>query len=220
MPRGRKGKKKKGGNAQGGGSGSPWGQIALGGFRAEFPQPRLPFRLGADTALPRGLSVYPRVKLDVPIIMRNVAIAAGAVAYAGAIDTLSVQDWGTRYAAVFREYAIVGCRLELRPQNISPAAGICAAYMDEQSGAVPTAAEALARSRLDMTLAPLTVPKAYHLDWTPHDLLDLDFTAVGTNFQPVFLKIFANVANFGTSAAETGQILVTGSIAFEFRGYA
>jgi hypothetical protein len=151
--------------------------------------------------------------------MQNVAIVAGAAATAIGLDLTRVQDWTTRFATLFKEYAIVGARLEIRPQNIANTAGIIAAYLDEQSGAAPTAVEALHRPRLDMTAGPLFVPKAYHIDWTPLDLLDLDFVDVATTFSPVWLKIFTNVANFGTLATTTGEVLVTGTLALEFRGY-
>lgn len=204
---------------QGGGGGNAWGMINLGGFRASFPRPSLPFRLGADTRLPQNLSVYPVVKLDVPIIPFQATIAAGATSLSVAIDPNAVFAFSTRFASLFREYAILGARLELRPQNISPAGGVCAAFLDEQVAAAPTGPQAVNRPRLDMTLAPLTVPKAYHLDWTPRDLLDLDYVSTATTFTPVWLKIYTDTPNFFTPASTTGQILVTGTIAFQFRGY-
>ena len=216
MPRKNKNKK----NAQKGNTASsPWGVVRLGGFRAEFPQPRLPFRLGADERLPQGLSVYPRVKMDVPIVTRIASIAAGTVSAVFPLDTTAVQAFSTRFASLFREYAIVGARLELRVQNASPASGIIAAYLDEQSGAAGGGAEALARPRLDMVVGPLTVPKSYHLDWTPRDILDLDYVSTATNFTPVWLKIYGDPTSFGINASTTGSVLVTGSLAFEFRGY-
>lgn len=136
------------------------------------------------------------------------------------LDITQVQSWSTRFASLFREYAIVGARLEVRAQGVSPAQGIIVAYLDEQSSSTPTATEALSRPRLDMVAGPLTVPKAYHLDWTPADILDLDYVASGTTFTPVWVKLFTNNANFGASTGMTGQVLITGSLALEFRGYA
>jgi len=212
----RKGKRGKKNN--GGGNGQ-WGSIQLGGFRAQFPQPRLPFRLGADTKLPTVLSVYPRVRLDVPIITMFAALASGAMAATFGLDISRIQGWSSRFATLFREYAIVGARLEIRPQNVSPASGLIAAFLDEESGAAPISTDALNRPRLDMIAGPITVPKAYHLDWKPADILDLDYVAVATVFTPVWVKLYTDNANFGTSVGMTGQVLITGTLAFEFRGY-
>jgi len=204
---------------RGNGGGGQWGNIVLGGFKASFPQPRLPWRLGADSSLPQALSVYPTVNLDVPMIPINTAIVAGATALVSPIDLTQVFNFAARFATLFREYAIVGARLEIRPQNISPAGGLIAAFLDEQSSAAPTGPNAVNRPRLDMTAGPLTVPRAYHLDWKPRDLLDLDYVSTATTFTPVWLKIYTDSANFFTPAAMTGQVLITGTIAFQFRGY-
>jgi len=212
---GRRRKTKNNGN----GGGGQWGNIVLGGFKASFPQPRLPWRLGADTQLPQALSVYPNLALDVPIIPALATIAAGATALSLPLDLTQVFNFALRFATLFREYAIVGARLEIRPQNVSPAGGIIAAFLDEQSAAAPTGPDAVNRPRLDMTAAPLTVPKAYHIDWKPRDILDLDYVSTATTFTPVWLKIYTDTANFFAPAAMTGQVIVTGTLAFQFRGY-
>lgn len=220
MPRRRRSRQQQRQNNGGqNGNQAPWGQITLGGFKAQFPRPRLPLRLGADSSLPQALSVYPQVNLDVPIIQQNLAIVAGVCASSVALDTTVIQDWATRFAAVFREYAIVGARLELRMNNVAVTSGMAAAFLDEQSAAAPTPSNALNRPRLDMIVGPLFVPRAYRLDWTPRDILDLDYVAVGTNFTPVWLKVITDNGNFGTQNTTTGSIIVTGSLALSFRGY-
>lgn len=209
------GKKKNGGN---GGKG-PWGQIRLGSFKAEFPQPRIPRLIGSDTALSARDSVYPpRVKLDVPLSFVVQTIAAGALAAVIPIDTTAVTNW-VEFAALFKEYAIVGARLELRPNAMATTSGYSAAYLDETSNAAPTASSTLQNARVDMLNAPVFRPGGYHITWTPRDILDLDYVATGTNFTPVYLKLFTDVANFGSNVATTGQWIITGSVAFEFRGY-
>jgi hypothetical protein len=163
--------------------------------------------------------VYPRVKLDAPFKLSISSIAAGVLAASIPLDITQVLDWATRFQTLFREYAIVGARMEIRVQNVSPAAGIVAAYIDEQAAAAPTATEAIHRPKLDMVAGPLTVPKSYHIDWTPRDILDLDFVSTATTFTPAWLKLYTDVGNFGANVAMTGQVIITGSLAFEFRGY-
>lgn len=198
---------------------SPWGQIRLGSFKAEFPQPRLPRILGADRHLGVGTSVYPVVKLDVPIIQQNLSIAAGALASVVPIDTTVIQNWVSRFQTLFREYAICGARLEIRMNNVVINSGLVCAYLDEQTSGAPTAAEAEGRGRLDILCAQQFQPGSYTIDWKPRDILDLDYTNVGTVFTPVWLKLFASNAATGTQATTTGQVVITGTVAFTFRGY-
>ncbi len=197
-----------------------WGSIRLGGFSAQFPQPRIPRLLGSDRDLPAGNSVYPKVRIDVPIAPQVATLVSGAVAAVVALDTSLIANWSTRFASLFKEYAIVGAALELRPNNIAVTAGIVAAFLDEKSNAAPSQADMQDRPKLDMTCGPLFVPRAYRIKWMPGDLLDLDYTSSATNYTPVWLKIFSSVAATYTTATTTGQILVTGTLALEFRGYA
>jgi hypothetical protein len=198
---------------------SPWGVVRLGSFRAEFPQPRIPRLLGAAQNLSSRLSVYPQVRLDVPIIQLKASIVAGAVAAVFPLDISAVANFGTRFGALFREYAVVGAALELRMNNVVQGAGVTACYLDEEAGGAPVAIEALDRPRLDVLTSPQFQPGSYKLNWTPRDILDLDYVAVGTTFTPVYLKVITNVANFNSIAATTGDIIITGALAFDFRGY-
>jgi hypothetical protein len=199
---------------------APWGQITLGGFRAEFPRPRIPRLLGAAQNLGNAISVYPNgLELDVPILQQFLTIVAGALAGVIPIDTTIINAFGARFGAVFKEYAIVGAKLELRPNNMAVTSGMTGAYLDENSNAAPTAGTTANVPRLDLLNAPLFDVKPYLLTWTPRDLLDLDYVPVATNFTPVWLKLFTDQANFGSQATTTGQWVVTGSLAFQFRGY-
>jgi hypothetical protein len=198
----------------------PWGQIRLGGFRAEFPQPRIPRLLGAAATLGNSISVYPNgVQLDVPITQQNLAIVAGALAAVVPLDLSIVNAFAARFGAVFKEYAIVGAKLELRPNNMAVTAGVTGAYIDENSNAAPTAGTTMNVPRLDMLNAPLFEVKPRLITWTPRDFIDLDYVPIATTFTPAWLKVFTDVANFGSTVTTTGQWVITGSLAFSFRGY-
>lgn len=213
MQKQKKGKKK-------GAKEGPWGQITLGSFRAEFPQPRLPRLLGAAKALSAGSSVYPTINLDVPISQMIVPIVAGAAATSLLIDQSKVSNFVTRFGGLFKEYAIVGARFELRMNNVVQGAGVMGVYLDETSPTVPSAASTLDSARVDVLISPqFSAGGSYRIDWTPRDILDLDYVSTGTVFTPIFLKAFTNTANFNTLAATTGDLLVTGALAFTFRGF-
>lgn len=197
-----------------------WGNVQLGDFRMSFPKPRLPRLLGAAVKLGANISLYPNVRLDVPIGLESVTIGAGSIAGSIALDLTAVDAFSTRFASLFNEYAIVGARLEIRPNAIVNPSGICAVWLDEETAAAPNGTQSANRARLDIAVANLSDVKPYRIDWLPRDILDLDFVSTATTFTPVWLKIFSSPAATLTTATTTGQILVTGSLAFEFRGYA
>lgn len=184
-----------------------------------FPKPRIPQLLGAAKSLSEGQSVYPHVKLDVPIIQLNQPIAAGNVAQSIALNYSLLNGFSTRFATLFREYAIVGGKFEVRMNNVVNPAGTLAVFIEEQVNSIPTAGRALNRARLDVLITQQTVPGSYTLTWTPRDILDLDYVDVATSFNPAYLNIFTDVTNFGTLGTTTAEIIITGALALEFRGY-
>ena len=198
-----------------------WGSVRLGsGFELTFAKPRIPRLLGAAEVLGNSLSVYPTVNLDIAIKPQQFSIAAGAVTGAIGFDPATiVNGYNTRFQA-FREWVVLGANLEIRLNNVANTQGYILAYLDEKSSAAPTAAEATQRPRLDMTCGPLFERKPYRLQWTPRDLTDESYTPFGTSFSPCYLKVFASNADTFTGATTTGQIIVTGSLALQFRGYA
>lgn len=157
--------------------------------------------------------------MDVPLTTQILSIVAGSLAGVVPIDVSRVTNFVSRFGAVFKEYAIVGCSLELRPNNIAVTSGMTGAYIDEQSNSAPTANGLNDVPRLDMINAPLLQVKPYRLDWRPADLLDLDFVSTSATFTPAWLKLYTDTANFGTSASTSGQWIITGALALEFRGY-
>ncbi len=218
MPRGKK--KNKPAAAQGNRQKpQQWGEVQLGGFRMSFPKPRIPRLLGAARNLGNSMSVYPTVDLDMPITQVNQPITAGAVAVSVALNFSLVDNFSTRIATLFREYAIVGVKLEIRINNVTSPAGVLACFIEEETNAAPTAAKALNRPRLDVLICQQTVPGAYTLTWTPRDLLDLDYVDTATSFNPAYVNLYTDVANFGTLAGTAAEVIITGAIAFTFRGF-
>lgn len=201
------------------GQNKQWANVQLGSFQMSFPKPRIPQLLGSARTLSNAQSVYPQVKLDLPISSINFAVVAGALASSVALNFSLIRNWTTRFASLFREYAIVGAKLELRINNVVAPAGVITAFIEEQVATVATADRALARPRLDLLIAAQSVPGAYTLTWTPRDILDLDFVDTATSFAPCYLDIYTDVANFGTLNTTTCELIVTGAIAFEFRGF-
>lgn len=210
--------KKKNKKSSGNGSNEQWAVIKVGSFRLSFPQPRLPLLLGADNLSAQN-TIYPaRVPLCVPGIVGTFSVAAGALAASQPIDTTLIQSFSTRFATLFREYCIVGATIELRQNVGANPTGIAKFWVDEDSNATPTAAQANSRATIDIPILSTPVGKVYKIMWKPLDYLDLDWEDVGTNTQPAFLKAFTSTAT-GVSVTTTASFSYNVILSVDFRGY-
>jgi hypothetical protein len=190
------------------------------GTQLGIPVGRLPIRLGSDMRLPSTHSVYPQVDLDVPINLQTFNIAAGSAATALQINWNVIAN-PSRFQNLFDEYCIVGARLELRLACQSAATtygGFIAAAMDEKDSVAPTAT-ILNAPHLDVAANPMESPNHYYIDWKARDLADLVWTQSATTFTPVNLKMFCTPAGTATNSGLAAQLIITGTLAFAFRGY-
>lgn len=190
----------------------PWGS------KFQIPVARLPITLGSDRGLPAGQSVYPMVNLDVPVIFTRTAVAAGATTSVYALDLTKIDSFSTRFGALFDEYCLVGARLEVRLNNIVVPQGFVCAYIDEKSSSAATLSAAQSSARLDMVVGSES-PSRYQISWVPQDFTDLSYSDIGTTTTPAYLKFFCSNAGTGTNAATTFDLMITGTLAFAFRGY-
>lgn len=216
------GKRKGKGGKKGGKKGGRMVNISgPGGFRLEFPFPRLPRWIGTPN-LRAGLSVYPRVDLDVPILVTSSALVTGALAAVLNIDASQIIGFSSRFASLFQEFSIVGARFEIRVSASAAPQGMILAYIDENSSAAPTALQALHRPHAEIPLVGSVVDSTGSLhvvEWKAHSYADLTWDPVSTAGTVGYLKLYADVTNTGTQATTAADILITGALAVCFRGY-
>jgi len=190
------------------------------GFRLDLPIPRLPRWLGTPN-ISQNNAVYPRVNLDIPIIISTQPVTAGAIALASPIDTTNIPSWATRFASLFKEFAIVGARFELRVTSVTNPQGLVLAYIDEDSAAAP-GSSSLNYAHAEVPLVASAVDSTgslHRVEWVARSYQDLTWDSVGTTGNVGYLKIYANSGFTGTSSTTAAQILVSGVISVCFRGY-
>jgi hypothetical protein len=194
--------------------------VRSGRFLLEMPVPRLPRWLGTPN-LSASNSVYPRVDLDVPIACTNVSFTAGSLAEVFSIDNTAIPNFATRFGATFKEFAIVGARLELRLTSATTPQGVLLAYIDELSNASPTATSVdYAHAEVPVVGSVVDSTGSIHkISWMAKSYADLTWDPIGTAGTVAYLKIFGNVANTGLNAATAGALMITGAYSVCFRGY-
>ncbi len=191
-----------------------------GGFRMDFPIPRLPRWIGTPN-LRSSNAIYPRVNLDIPIAPAPVIMAAGALAGVINIDTSIVRAWATRFATLFKEFAIVGARFEIRLTSAGTPSGLVLFYIDENSAAAPTnAALDYAHAEVPIVNQQVDTTGSLHVvEWQAKSYEDLTWDPTSAAGLVAYLKVFASVADTGTLAGTSANFMITGSIACCFRGY-
>lgn len=186
----------------------------------DMPWPRLPKWIGTPN-LRANQAVYPRIDLDVNMAPQELAVAAGAIASVLNIDTTLLPNWSTRFASVFKEFAIVGARFELRVNNVTAPQGTVLAFIDEEAAAAPTAtAVNYAHAEVPMVGSSVDSTGSIHVvEWVARSYADLTWDLTSTAGTVGYLKVFGNQANTGLAAATAASISVVGTFAIAFRGY-
>lgn len=215
MPQ-RKGK----GKRSGAGGGRMVNVSGPGGFRLAFPIPRLPSWLGAADRLSANASVYPRVDLDMPIVVGSQVVTAGALAGVISVDVNAlIPNWSSRFSNTFREYCVVGIRLELTLITTSSPAGLVLVFVDETLGTAPNAGSAFT-PHLEVPIVNNPDGKTQLLSYKPSgSYTDLGWTPTVSPVTRQWIKFYASNATTLTGAATAASIVTRGTIALAFRGY-
>jgi len=191
------------------------------------PQPGVPKMLDSGSALGKSLCVYPvLLYLDLPLSTGslNFALAAGAVAVAFGLNPRTfIKNWSTRFQLVFQEYCLVGARILIRNSTRGSGAtdgGVTCFYLDESTGAAPTASEAQAHPRVELinTGVESGSRQVAHFSWVAKNYTELSWSATAVDTNSVYLKAYSDVANIGTPAACTQQWYGSATFRVAFRG--
>jgi len=192
-----------------------------GPFKSKLVLPvgKLPIVIGSDRSLSANVSVYPkRVSLSVPFTALTMNVAGGAIANVNQINIGLVQNFATRFASLFDEYCLVGAKLEIRIQAVSAlATGYVLVGLDEKNTAVGTSG-LQDQPHIEVMMSNTESPSRYHIAWIAKDYLDLQWSSTGTSVTPVSIKMFCG-ASTGVGVANTATLILSGTLAFDFRGY-
>lgn len=194
------------------------------GTSVKLPIPKLPLRIGSDTSLGVGRSIYPVLNgLSIPIGPTQSSMTSGAMASVISINPSIVNQWSTRYAATFDEYCIVGLSFEIR-SFVTPGsadqAGYGAFFLDEKDSAAPTASNMFASPRIEVMNPSVYAPVPHYIEWKASDVADLNWlsTSITAN-TPVYLKGFGSTADTFTTTGTNINYVITGTLAVSFRGW-
>jgi len=162
------------------------------------------------------------VDLDFPIIIQNVSVVTGGCATVIAIDpSVLVPNWSSRIANLFREYCVAGIRLEHSLTTVSSPQGLLVVFVDETLATAPNAGS-LFVPHMEIPIVSLPADASTQmLSYKPSgSYTDLQWTPVSSPAALQWVKYYAATASTGTSASTGATVVVRGTIALCFRGYA
>jgi hypothetical protein len=176
------------------------------------------------TSVPKTLSDGPAyrgqqtVRLSLPGTsgLLVTTITSGVAAYTIVLSTADITGFATRFGSTFDEYRILSSLVKVRA--VSPATGVSCTWFDEKSSAAPTVNECYERTHLTVPNNSADPKSQFSMKWVARDLLDLQYSPIGTVSTPAYWKIYSDLANFGAPAVVTPLWYVELDFLIEFRG--
>lgn len=148
-------------------------------------------------------------------VKATTTVTTGVIATAYGINTSQIQAFATRFGSTFDEFRIVQANMTLSLFS-STNAGLILTFIDENSTAAPSIAEA--RERTQKTISASAVDRNLTLTWIAADPADLLYTPIANSFTPATFKVYTDNANFGSSIVATDYFEITCQFRVQFRG--
>jgi len=145
-------------------------------------------------------------------------VTTGVVADPYLVTTNNINDFASRFSTTFDEYRIVGADVKVTP--VTASSGISKMFFDEKSSAAPTLKNSEERTVVPMANTNAMSKSMRVFRWRAKDLLDLQYSPIGTPYTPVTFKVYTDAANYGAPIAVTNLWIVETVFIIEFRGIA
>jgi len=147
----------------------------------------------------------------------STTITTGVISDSVGVSPINqVESFAARFGSTFDEYRTLSARAKIR--ILAPSTCVTRFFWDEKSASNPTLADSAERVGKTLCNNSANPKSAATMSWRARDLLDLQYVAIGTNFVPVYFKIYTDAANYGAPVAVTALVQVEIDITVEFRG--
>jgi hypothetical protein len=127
-----------------------------------------------------------------------------------------VTNWATRFQTLYEEYRVKAVRARVLCASGSNT-GTLLCYWDEKSNTAPSNASASQEAM--KRICNGDVYKEHIMTWHAKDLLDLEYTAIGTAVNPVYWKLYTDTANNAAPPLAQPFCTVDFRLTIQFRGF-
>lgn len=169
----------------------------------------------ADSSSYKGQA---RLTTKLPTIsaIQTTTITTGVISSSIGISTSLINGFATRFGLTFDEYRILKVYCKIRPLVVST--GVTRFLFDEKSSTALTATGSTQRVGLTLANNSADSKSLQTMIWSARDLLDLQYTAIGSSVTPVYFKIYTDSTNYGAPVSATALWLIEFDLTVEFRG--
>jgi hypothetical protein len=175
-------------------------------------------RQGATQGDGPAYAGQPTVRLVLPGVLTTVSttVTTGVIANVDTISIADISGFTTRFGSTFDEYRILGATFKIRPTGVNP--GITRFWFDEKSSATPTVDDSYERVGLTLSNNSSDSRASTSMTWKARDLLDLQYTPIGTASTPAYFKIYTDNASYASPATVLPLWFRQVDLLVEFRG--
>jgi hypothetical protein len=157
-----------------------------------------------------------RLRLEGIASLILTTVTTGVATSAYTLGSAGILGFATRFGSTFDEYRVLGADVRITP--LSASVGVSKMWFDEKSTATPTSNEAQERTCVPLANTNAMSSSRKIMRWRARDLLDLQYSPIGTATTPATFKVYSDNANFGASVVATPLWLVEPVFVIEFRG--
>jgi len=145
----------------------------------------------------------------------NSTVTTGLIANTYQVGINNINGFAARFGSTFTEYRILAADFQISP--LSASNGVSKMWFDEKSSATPTINESMERTSTMLTNTNAMSRSKTTMRWRARDLLDLQYTAIGTTVIPVNFKIYTDNSDYGAPIAVAPIWLIEPTFTVEFR---
>jgi hypothetical protein len=146
----------------------------------------------------------------------STTVTTGVIASYIYVGKGNITGFASRFGSTFDEYRILGADVKITP--LSASVGVTKFWWDEKADASPTANEAQERVSTPLANTNASAASSKIMRWRARDLLDLEYTPIGTDVKPAFFKVYTDTSTWGAPTTVTDLWLIEPRFIVEFRG--
>lgn len=156
------------------------------------------------------------LRLEGQPILLSTTVTTGVVASVYNISCNSIVGFTTRFGSTFDECRVLSARFRITA--VSASTGVTKMWFDEKASASPSANEAQERTSQPFANTNANSKSRNSLTWKARDLLDLQYSPIGSVATPAYFKIYTDTTTWGAPATVTPLWLIEPVFTVEFRG--
>lgn len=140
----------------------------------------------------------------IPAALQTYTLSAGSLAANLALDpTARIDNWASRWAAVFKQYVVLAIEIYAAFGTIDRAQGQIFVRVEEDFAAPTSVITRQEHGSLSLASAQDDKARCCMIHWKPSSAEDWTWTSTGSGYTPSYFKAFASSATTGSNGGDS-----------------